>query len=78
MASLLSIPPTSDQPSAAISLPTEAFSAARRALGNLRSRVEEVCREEVDKITHAGTQNQKNITNVLTISAVIGFIFLSD
>ncbi|XP_024120591.1 E3 ubiquitin/ISG15 ligase TRIM25 isoform X1 [Oryzias melastigma] len=60
MASLLSIPPTSDQPSAAISLPTEAFSAARRALGNLRSRVEEVCREEVDKITHAGAHRGEN------------------
>ncbi|RVE75940.1 hypothetical protein OJAV_G00003820 [Oryzias javanicus] len=61
MASRLCVPPTADQPSAAISLPTEAFSAARRALGNLRSRVEEVCREEVDRITHAGSHRGENI-----------------
>lgn len=59
MASLLRVPPTADQPCAVISLPTEAFSGARRALGNLRSRVEEVCMEEVDKISYAGTQTQK-------------------
>lgn len=34
--------------------PTEAFAFARRALSHLRSRVEEVCREEVEKISRAG------------------------
>uniref|UniRef100_A0A3B3IEW6 E3 ubiquitin/ISG15 ligase TRIM25-like n=1 Tax=Oryzias latipes TaxID=8090 RepID=A0A3B3IEW6_ORYLA len=57
MASLLRVPPTADQPCAVISLPTEAFSGARRALGNLRSRVEEVCMEEVDKISYAVSEN---------------------
>lgn len=35
-------------------MPTEAFGGARRALSHLRSRMEEVCREEVDKISRAG------------------------
>ncbi|KAM9857236.1 E3 ubiquitin/ISG15 ligase TRIM25-like isoform 2-T2 [Aulostomus maculatus] len=41
----------------ALSLPTEAFSGARRELSHLRSRVEEVCREEVDRISRAVNEN---------------------
>lgn len=54
-APLLCVALTTGRHSRALSLPTEAFSGARRALCHLRSRVEEVCREEVDKISRAGT-----------------------
>uniref|UniRef100_H3DN94 Uncharacterized protein n=1 Tax=Tetraodon nigroviridis TaxID=99883 RepID=H3DN94_TETNG len=37
--------------------PSEAFGAARRALSRLRSRMEEVCREEVDHISRAVNEN---------------------
>ncbi|CAJ1052921.1 E3 ubiquitin/ISG15 ligase TRIM25-like isoform X5 [Xyrichtys novacula] len=43
--------------SRALSLPTEAFSGTRRVLCHLRSRMEEVCREEVDKISRAVNEN---------------------
>ncbi|XP_061587589.1 E3 ubiquitin/ISG15 ligase TRIM25-like isoform X2 [Cololabis saira] len=56
-APLLCVPLTTDRPSRVFSLSTEAFSGARRALCNLRSRMEEVCREEVDNISHAVTEN---------------------
>lgn len=54
-APLLCVPLTTARHSRALSLPTEAFSGARRALCHLRSRMEEVCREEMDKISRAGT-----------------------
>ncbi|XP_052363580.1 E3 ubiquitin-protein ligase TRIM47-like isoform X1 [Oncorhynchus keta] len=44
------LPPTGGAP---LILPAEGFSAARRALSHLRARMEELCREEVDKINHA-------------------------
>ncbi|KAM7394670.1 hypothetical protein PAMP_021456 [Pampus punctatissimus] len=52
-APLLCVPLTTGRHSRGLSLPTEAFSGARRALCHLRSRMEEVCREEVDKINRA-------------------------
>ncbi|XP_041723370.2 E3 ubiquitin/ISG15 ligase TRIM25-like isoform X1 [Coregonus clupeaformis] len=45
------LPPTGRRPRAPLILPTEGFSAARRALSHLRARMEELCREEVDKIS---------------------------
>ncbi|XP_036798223.1 E3 ubiquitin/ISG15 ligase TRIM25 isoform X6 [Oncorhynchus mykiss] len=48
------LPPTGWRPRAPLILPAEGFSAARRALSHLRARMEELCREEVDKISHAG------------------------
>ncbi|KAM9313684.1 E3 ubiquitin/ISG15 ligase TRIM25-like [Pholidichthys leucotaenia] len=56
-APLLCIPLSAGRPAGAPSLPTEAFSGARRALCHLRSHVEEVCREEVDKISRAVNEN---------------------
>ncbi|XP_077380894.1 E3 ubiquitin/ISG15 ligase TRIM25-like [Festucalex cinctus] len=38
----------------------EAFSGARRALGRLRSRLEEACREEVDSISRAVNENNSS------------------
>lgn len=55
VAPLLCIPVATGRPSRALGLPAEAFSGARRELCHLRSRVEEVCREEVDRIGRAGT-----------------------
>ncbi|XP_041640882.1 E3 ubiquitin/ISG15 ligase TRIM25-like isoform X2 [Cheilinus undulatus] len=56
-APLLCVALTTGRHSRALSLPTEAFSGARRALCHLRSRMEEVCREEVDKISRAVNEN---------------------
>ncbi|XP_054866256.1 tripartite motif-containing protein 16-like isoform X3 [Amphiprion ocellaris] len=56
-APLLCVPLTTGRHSRALSLPTEAFSGARRALCHLRSHMEEVCREEVDKISRAVNEN---------------------
>ncbi|KAM3623010.1 uncharacterized protein V6R79_005995 [Siganus canaliculatus] len=56
-APLLCIPLTTGRHCGALSLPTEAFSGARRALCHLRSRMEEVCREEMDKISRAVNEN---------------------
>ncbi|XP_034397907.1 E3 ubiquitin/ISG15 ligase TRIM25-like isoform X3 [Cyclopterus lumpus] len=53
----LCVPLTPGRHSRALSLPTEGFSGARRALCHLRSRLEEVCREEVDKISRAVNEN---------------------
>lgn len=50
----LSVPLTNGWHSRAVCLPSEAFGSARRALSHLCSRLEEVCREEVDKISRAG------------------------
>ncbi|XP_056136226.1 E3 ubiquitin-protein ligase TRIM47-like isoform X2 [Lampris incognitus] len=50
---LLCVPFATGRRPRALSLPTEAFSAARKALYHLRSRMEEVSREEVDKISRA-------------------------
>uniref|UniRef100_A0A4W5K2Y4 Uncharacterized protein n=1 Tax=Hucho hucho TaxID=62062 RepID=A0A4W5K2Y4_9TELE len=49
------LPPTATgrRPRAPLILPAEGFSAARRALSHLRARMEELCREEVDKISRA-------------------------
>ncbi|KAM6972545.1 E3 ubiquitin/ISG15 ligase TRIM25-like [Aplochiton taeniatus] len=52
-ASLLCVPLATGRHCRALSLPTEAFDAARRALYHLRPRMEELCREEVNKITRA-------------------------
>ncbi|XP_061770661.1 E3 ubiquitin/ISG15 ligase TRIM25-like [Nerophis ophidion] len=52
-APLLCLPVPASRPSRTMGPPTEAFSGARRALCHLRSRVEEVCREEVDMISRA-------------------------
>ncbi|XP_060909736.1 E3 ubiquitin/ISG15 ligase TRIM25-like isoform X2 [Labrus mixtus] len=56
-APLLCVPLSTGRHSRALSLPSEAFSGARRALCHLRSRMEEVCREEVDKISRAVNEN---------------------
>ncbi|XP_053181622.1 E3 ubiquitin/ISG15 ligase TRIM25-like [Scomber japonicus] len=56
-APLLCTPLATCRHSRALSLPTEAFSGARRALCHLRSRMEEVCREEVDNINRAVNEN---------------------
>ncbi|XP_069545617.1 E3 ubiquitin/ISG15 ligase TRIM25-like isoform X2 [Brachyistius frenatus] len=56
-APLLCVPLATGRHSRALSLPTEAFSGARRALCHLRSHMEEVCREEVDKISRAVNEN---------------------
>ncbi|XP_037546269.1 E3 ubiquitin-protein ligase TRIM11 [Nematolebias whitei] len=52
-APLLCIRLTSDQHSRTFRPPTEAFSDARKALCHLRSRLEDVCREEVDRMGQA-------------------------
>nr|XP_043872013.1 E3 ubiquitin/ISG15 ligase TRIM25-like isoform X3 [Solea senegalensis] len=57
VAPLLCVPLTAGRHSRALSLPTEAFSGARRALCHFRSRIEEVCREEVDKVSRAVNEN---------------------
>ncbi|KAF3852861.1 hypothetical protein F7725_006216 [Dissostichus mawsoni] len=49
--------PLSSRPSLSLSLPPEGFSGARRALSRLRSRLEELCREEGEKISHAVNEN---------------------
>ncbi|XP_030592785.1 E3 ubiquitin/ISG15 ligase TRIM25-like isoform X2 [Archocentrus centrarchus] len=59
-APLLCIPVATAQDSSALSLPTDAFSGARRALCHLRSHIEEVCREEVDKITRTVNEDYKS------------------
>ncbi|XP_053274870.1 tripartite motif-containing protein 16 isoform X3 [Pleuronectes platessa] len=56
-APLLCGPVATGRPSRALSLPTEAFSGARGALCHFRSRMEELCREEVDKISRAVNEN---------------------
>ncbi|XP_074521070.1 E3 ubiquitin/ISG15 ligase TRIM25-like isoform X2 [Halichoeres trimaculatus] len=56
-APLLCVALATGRHSRALSLPSEAFSSTRRALCHLRSRVEEVCREEVDKISRTVNEN---------------------
>ncbi|XP_068460355.1 E3 ubiquitin/ISG15 ligase TRIM25-like [Clinocottus analis] len=56
-APLLCVPLAAGRLSRALSLPSECFSGARQALSQLRSRMEEVCREEVDKISRAVNEN---------------------
>ncbi|XP_034756232.1 E3 ubiquitin/ISG15 ligase TRIM25-like isoform X2 [Etheostoma cragini] len=53
VAPLLCVPPSTSLQCRALGLPTEGFSSAWGALCRLRSRMEEVCREEVDKIGRA-------------------------
>lgn len=58
-APLLCVPLATGWHNRGVGLPTEALGAARRALSLLRNRVEEVCREEVERISRAGmTGNQ--------------------
>ncbi|XP_039650868.1 E3 ubiquitin/ISG15 ligase TRIM25-like isoform X2 [Perca fluviatilis] len=57
VAPLLCVPLSTSLHSRALSLPLEGFSGAWGALCHLRSRVEEVCREEVDKISRAVNDN---------------------
>ncbi|XP_031417757.1 E3 ubiquitin/ISG15 ligase TRIM25-like isoform X2 [Clupea harengus] len=52
-APLLCILPASGRRPRAAGVPTECFRATRRALCHLRSRMEELCGEEVDKISRA-------------------------
>lgn len=56
-APLLCIPLGADRPPRAFILPTEAFSDARKALSHLRSSIEDVCREEVERISRVGNDN---------------------
>ncbi|XP_062244275.1 E3 ubiquitin/ISG15 ligase TRIM25-like [Platichthys flesus] len=56
-APLLCGPVATGRPPRALSLPTQAFSGARGALCHFRSRMEELCREEVDKISRAVNEN---------------------
>ncbi|KAM6939499.1 E3 ubiquitin/ISG15 ligase TRIM25-like [Xenentodon cancila] len=56
-APLLCVSLATEWPSREFSPSTDAFSGARRALSSLRSRMEDVCRDEVDKISHAVSQN---------------------
>ncbi|XP_032419166.1 E3 ubiquitin/ISG15 ligase TRIM25-like [Xiphophorus hellerii] len=56
-AALLCIPVAADRPPGTFSLAPEAFSDARRALSHLRSCIEDVCREEVDRIGRVGHEN---------------------
>ncbi|XP_076026829.1 E3 ubiquitin/ISG15 ligase TRIM25-like [Genypterus blacodes] len=56
-APLLCMPLVISRPSRALSLPTETFSTGRKALCHLRSRMEELCREEVDKISRSVNEN---------------------
>ncbi|XP_031144631.2 E3 ubiquitin/ISG15 ligase TRIM25-like isoform X3 [Sander lucioperca] len=57
VAPLLCVPLSTSLHSRALSLPSEGFSSAWGALCHLRSRMEEVCREEVDKISRAVNDN---------------------
>ncbi|XP_028457539.1 E3 ubiquitin/ISG15 ligase TRIM25 isoform X2 [Perca flavescens] len=57
VAPLLCVPLSTGLHSRALSLPSEGFGGAWGALCHLRSRVEEVCREEVDKISRAVNDN---------------------
>ncbi|XP_008434052.1 E3 ubiquitin/ISG15 ligase TRIM25-like [Poecilia reticulata] len=56
-AALLCVPVSADRPSGTFNLAPEAFSDARRALSHLRSCIEDVCREEVDRIGRVGNEN---------------------
>ncbi|XP_061626673.1 tripartite motif-containing protein 16-like isoform X2 [Phyllopteryx taeniolatus] len=57
-APMLCLPvPAAARPSVTSGPNAEAFSGARKALGRLRSRLEDVCREEVDSINRAGVVN---------------------
>lgn len=53
-APLLCVPVAAGWHRGGVASPTEAFGGARRALSHLRSRLEEVCREEVENISRAG------------------------
>ncbi|XP_076147497.1 E3 ubiquitin/ISG15 ligase TRIM25-like [Alosa pseudoharengus] len=59
-APLLCIPPASGRRPRAASVPTECFSGTRRALCHLRARMEELCAEEVDKISRAANDNSSH------------------
>ncbi|XP_077461519.1 E3 ubiquitin/ISG15 ligase TRIM25-like [Stigmatopora argus] len=57
-APLLCLPiPATTRPLVASNTPAEAFSGARKVLGRLRSRLEDVCREELDSISRADPVN---------------------
>ncbi|XP_059189488.1 E3 ubiquitin/ISG15 ligase TRIM25-like isoform X2 [Centropristis striata] len=69
-APLLCVPLTTGRHSRALSVPTEGFSGARRALCHLRSRMEEVCREEVDKISRAVNENYVSAGECVKVAPV--------
>ncbi|KAK7930612.1 hypothetical protein WMY93_007007 [Mugilogobius chulae] len=56
-APLLLLPVSTSGPSRVPVLPSDMFSGAQRVLCQLRSRVEELCREEVDNINKTVTEN---------------------
>ncbi|KAI1886660.1 hypothetical protein AGOR_G00198090 [Albula goreensis] len=56
-ASLLCVPPACGRRPRAAEISTECFGATRRALSHLRARMEDLWREEVEKITRAVNQN---------------------
>lgn len=57
-APLLCVPLATGWHNRGVGLPEEAFGGARRALSQLRSRVEDVCREEADQIGRAGVERR--------------------
>lgn len=63
-AALLCIPVAADRPPGTFSLAPEAFSDARRALSHLRSCIEDVCREEVDRIGRVGMEESPAVPNI--------------
>ncbi|KAM8843155.1 E3 ubiquitin/ISG15 ligase TRIM25-like isoform 2-T2 [Synchiropus picturatus] len=56
-APLLCLPPATGRQPRSLNLPSESLSGAQGALCHFRSRMEEVCREEVDKISRAVNEN---------------------
>ncbi|XP_030638690.1 E3 ubiquitin/ISG15 ligase TRIM25-like [Chanos chanos] len=57
MAPLLCMLPIKGRRPRSVEVSTEGFSAARKALSHLRARIEELCREEVEKIGKAVGEN---------------------
>lgn len=64
-APLLCVPLATGWHNRGVGLPEEAFGGARRALSQLRSRVEDVCREEADQIGRAGVERRNPQTQPL-------------
>ncbi|KAJ8363170.1 hypothetical protein SKAU_G00120010 [Synaphobranchus kaupii] len=65
-ASLLCVLPACGRRPRAAEISTECFGTARRALSHLRARMEELWREEVEKITRAVNQNVYQLTGTET------------
>ncbi|XP_030005440.1 E3 ubiquitin/ISG15 ligase TRIM25-like isoform X2 [Sphaeramia orbicularis] len=76
-APLLCVPLATGRHSRALSMPTEAFSGARRGLCHLRSRMEEVCREEVDKINRAVNENYISVGECVKVQVAFPLSSLS-